>query len=133
MYSGVVHYGVVVAVSPDEVILRDGGKTSTLKLSNLQILGDDDMKRYKEAKYGVTSRDYSVVFPAEADEEMISGLLRAQCPYVMSVRVKDVYVGEKIGAGFKSVCFGVEILQDDVRVNEAGVRGFFTGIGGRLR
>ncbi|MBD3388129.1 MAG: prephenate dehydrogenase [Candidatus Altiarchaeales archaeon] len=133
MYSGVLHYGVVEAVSADEVVLLDGGKRNVLKLSNLQVLGDAEMFDYKLGKYGTTSRDYSVILAEGADETFISELIVEDNDRVSSVAVKDIYQGEKLGEGVKSVCFGVEFIQEDVKGTDMELKDFFTRIGGRLR
>jgi prephenate dehydrogenase len=133
MYSGAVHLGVVESVSAEEVVLRDGGSARTLKLSNLVILGDGERIDYKRVKYGTTLKDYSVVLSESADAEFISELLMLNGESIVSVKVKDVYKGEKIGSGFKSVCFSVELIQDDVKANDRGVLEFFRKIGGAIR
>ena len=133
MYSGTVHLGVVELVSAEEVVLRDGSSLRTLKLSNLVILDDGERLEYKRSKYGTTLKDYSVVLSDSADAEFISELLMLDSEPIVSVKVKDVYKGEKIGAGRKSVCFSVEMLQDDVKANDGGVLVFFSGIGGAIR
>ncbi len=133
MYSGVGHLGVVESVSPDEVVLNEGGKRKTLKLSNLVVLGDAEKFEFKKQKYGTASKDYSVVLDESADEGFVSQLIISEVDSVASVKVRDVYKGEKIGAGLKSVCFNVEVLRDDVKANEERVRDFLTKTFGRLR
>jgi len=114
MYSGVTHLGVVESVTPDEVVLNDGGKARTLKLSNLVVLGDGERVEYKKGKYGTTKKDYSVVLSESADEGFICGLIREHDENIVSACVKDVYKGGKIGGWLKSVCFSVEIIQEDL-------------------
>ncbi|MFH0863116.1 MAG: prephenate dehydrogenase [Candidatus Altiarchaeota archaeon] len=133
MYSGVVHFGVVESVSAEEVVLRDGGKSTALKLSNLIVLGDRERTAYKRQKYGTTMKDYSAVLSESADESFIAELLARNAEAVVGASVRDVYTGQKIGPGMKSVCFSVELIKDDVKANDARVAEFLRKIGGALR
>jgi prephenate dehydrogenase len=133
MYSGVVHMGVVESVTAEEVVLGDGGRQMTLKLSNLVLLGEREILAYKVQKYGTSTRDYSVVFSEPVDESLICDLLRKCSNSLVSISVKDVYRGGKIGLNNKSVCFKAEILANDVKAGEAEVVDFFRRIGGVLR
>jgi len=133
IYSGTKHYGVVVSVTADEVVLEDKGKKSTLKLSNLRILGAKELAAFKKEKFGVVSRDYSVVLNEEADENFIRELLREHDPNVDSVAVADVFRSDRLGAGKKSVLFKVQMINEDVKRTQARLAEFFKRIGGVLR
>jgi prephenate dehydrogenase len=130
IYSGTVHFGVVECVSADEVVLSDGGRKRKLKLSNLVILGGDDLIKYKAQKYGTVKRDYSFIFLDSADEKFIADVLLKKDADVVSAYVKDVFRGEKIGAGKKSVCFSVEYLNISLRERGDEIASFFSRIGG---
>jgi prephenate dehydrogenase len=133
IYSGAVHIGVVVHVSAEEVELSSGGRSSRLKLSNLQVMSREECSAQKRRKYGTVKRDFSVVLNESADDGFLCALLCEHCPCAVLAQVKDVFRGEKIGSGRKSVCFSVEMIQDDLKANEASVAEFFRGIGGSLR
>jgi len=133
IYSGKKHLGVVESVTPDEVSLSDGGRKFTLKLSNVRVLGDAERIEFMREKYSTVSRDYSVVFDERVSEEFVSSLLIEHDENLTGVIVKDVFKGEKIGAGRKSVCFGVEMINEGLRERDASVREFLEKIGGVLR
>lgn len=133
MYSGVTHTGIVESVSAEEVVLRDSGKSTTLKLSNLVLLPRAGLLEYKLSKYGMASKDYSVVVNEAADEGFICELLARCVDNVSSALVRDVFRSEKIGPGRKSVCFSVELVADDVKASDANVASFLRRIGGVLR
>lgn len=133
MYSGAVHMGIVESVTAEEVVLRDGGKSTTLKLSNLVVLSGAQRTEYRRLKYGTTSKDYSVVLNDSTDEKFVCELLKNYAECAVLASVKDVYRGEKIGAGKKSVCFSVELIKDDVKANDAVVLEFLRKIGGTPR
>ncbi|MFQ5815593.1 MAG: prephenate dehydrogenase, partial [Candidatus Hydrothermarchaeaceae archaeon] len=48
IYSGTVHMGVVKGVTPDKVsIINRSGKGVTLKLSNVELLGEEELRGWK--------------------------------------------------------------------------------------
>ena len=81
-------------------------------------------------------RDFSVVFNSAGnsiDEEFISGILKGHDENIISVEIKDVYTGPQIAKTEKSVCFGVELIDLNLREIEKKIIEFFKKIGGRLR
>ncbi len=133
IYSGKKHIGVVKSVDPDTVVLVEGGKESHLKISNLEVLGDEEKKKYKKEFFGTVERDFSVVLSEEADENFIVFLLKGFDANIADARVKDVYRGKQVGGGKKSVCFGVTVIDAGVKKTEEKVKALFSGIGGALR
>jgi len=133
IYSGKTHIGVVKSVNPETVVLEEGGKSSELKISNLQVLGDEERIECKKEFYGIVERDYSAVFDESVDEPFIVALLKGFDENIAEVSVKDVYRGKKIGEGKKSVCFKTCIIDSEIKKTEKRIGEFFKGIGGSLR
>lgn len=133
IYSGKIHYGIVKAVTSDTVVLELNGRTSELKISNLQVLGDVERIECKKKVYGIVSRDYSIVFDESVDELFIAKLLEGFDEDIVKVSVKDVYRGEKIGVGRKSICFNVELIDFNVGEVVARIEHFFKAVGGVRR
>jgi len=133
IYSGKMHLGIVKSVTPDEVVLEDNGKEFTLKLSNIQVLRNSERIKHKAERFGSTLRDFSIVFEEKADENFLSDLLAKINENILNVKVKDVYKGEKLGKGKKSVCFAVELINQDAKKTEKSITEFFEKIGGTLR
>jgi prephenate dehydrogenase len=133
IYSGKVHLGVVKSVTPDEVVLDDNGREYALKLSNIQVMRASERIAYKAGRFGLASRDFSVVLADKADEVFVSELLKRTDENILSVEVKDVYRGEKLGAGRKSVCFAAGVVNHDAKKTEKSIVEFFEKIGGTLR
>ncbi len=133
IYSGTTHYGIVESVSADEVVIVDGSKRQKLKLSNLRVLAPSERKKYRVEKYGTVKRDYSVLLPDTSDESFLRELLVGYDEGIVSADVKDVYTGDKIGSGKKSVCFSVELLQDELKETQDKVARLLKAIGGTLR
>lgn len=133
IYSGKKHLGVVKDVKPDDVVLSEGGKEFSLKLSNVRVLGWRDRLAFKREKYGEVSRDYSAVFSEGVSEEFMAKLLTEHDENIAGVSVKDVFRGPKVGDGKKSVCFGVSMINANLKDRDTAVREFIQKIGGVLR
>lgn len=133
IYSGTTHLGVVESVTADEVTLLDGAKKQKFKLSNLRILDDAEKKKFKIEKYQTAQRDYSLLFPDNLEEELVKRLLISYLPSIVAVEIKDVYKGDKIGADKKSICYGVEIIAENLNDTDQKIKTFFKGLGGMLR
>lgn len=133
IYSGKVHIGVVKSVTSDAVTLEESGKRNELKISNIEIIGNEQKTRYRKERYGTVKRDYSVVFDEAVDEKYVVGLLSAHDENVAGAAVKEVYRGKQVGAGKKSVCFALEIIDVHSKESEERIRRFFSGIGGSFR
>ncbi|MFH1788357.1 MAG: prephenate dehydrogenase [Candidatus Altiarchaeota archaeon] len=133
IYSGMRHVGVVEDVSPDEVVISEGGRRKSLKLSNIRVLGNAERIAFKKEKYGTVARDFSIVVNSCADESFIASILEEHDDGIVGVEVKDVYEGPQVGEGSKSVCFSVEFINSGVKESERGVSEFFEKIGGKRR
>ncbi|VVB54313.1 Ketol-acid reductoisomerase [uncultured archaeon] len=133
IYSGAVHLGTVESVTAHDLTLRDGDKTKTLKLSNLRLLPDGELKRLRAEKSGVAERNYSVLLPASCDEHYITELLIQSVDLAVSVKAKDVYTGPQVPDGKKSVFFTVNLIRDDVKEGDRKTLEFFRKIGGIIR
>lgn len=133
IYSGRIHLGVVKSVTPDEVVLDDNGKEFTLKISNIQIMRNSERIKHKAERFDKVSRDFSVLLNEKADENFISDLLTKINENILSIKVKDVYKGEKLGKERKSVCFTAEIINQDPKKTEKTILEFFEKIGGTIR
>ncbi len=133
IYSGKIHLGVVKSVTPDNVTLEESGREYALKLSNIQALSDEERIEYKSMKFGAVKRDFSVILDRGVDERFLSRLLEDFNEMILGVKVKDVYSGPQIEEDKKSVCFGVEIINHDIKNTENSIRKFLRDIGGRFR
>ncbi len=130
IYSGAVHAGMVEEVAPDKVVLKErSGKPKNLKLSNVELLSGEEMRRWKLAHMPVEKRDYSVIFPEAVDEETVRGALAKLSDAIVSCSVVETYRGKQVPEGKKSVTLRVEAIDFDF----ARVEELLTGLGGVLR
>ncbi|MBN2015115.1 MAG: prephenate dehydrogenase [Candidatus Altiarchaeota archaeon] len=133
IYSGQTHLGIVKSVTPEKVVLEDSGKEFNLKISNIQILGEEERIGYKKNRYGTIERDFSVILDKGVNEETVSTLLGNFDENILLVKIKDVYTGPQIEENKKSVCFGVEMMNYDVKEMEERINRFLTDLGGKPR
>jgi phenylalanyl-tRNA synthetase beta chain len=86
-------------------------------------------------------RDFSCVFPAAIPVGDVLAMVREITPEIEAATVFDVYTGEKIGQGMKSVAFRVKFQPEDRTLTDAEVNSIHTKIvnllenrfGGRIR
>jgi prephenate dehydrogenase len=129
MYSGNVHFGVLESLSPDFVIINENNKTVKLKLSNIEVLSSGELQTWKMSNLPLKNFDVSVVFPASSNPEIISHAINS-LEGVVTVEVKDVYQGNQIPEGKKSITFTYQVISTE---SKKIVEGLLTGFGGLIR
>ncbi|MEE9594159.1 MAG: prephenate dehydrogenase [Candidatus Hydrothermarchaeales archaeon] len=130
IYSGAVHIGVVKDVAPDEVSIENkSGKKVTLKLSNVELLSWQELRRWKSENLSMDKRDFSVLFPGEVDEETVRVVVKNMDHKIVSCSVLDTYAGKQIPEGKKSITIRVEAVDFDL----AKVEDLLKGLGGVIR
>ncbi|MBD3260939.1 MAG: prephenate dehydrogenase [Candidatus Altiarchaeales archaeon] len=132
IYTGTMHYGVIEYVDADRIVLSDNGVKRDLKIANIRLTSTIEKNAFRKNKYGLSSRDYSVLIPKHADEERIRQVV-GELFDVYSVCVKDVYMGDNIPSNMQSVCLNVKHFADTLDVVDTKVRGFFAQMGWNLR
>jgi len=132
IYSGAVHVGTVVEVTPDYATLETRGRHVRLKLSNVELLEEKFLQQWhlENLPRKSKSRDFSALFPREAEGGVIASLLERSIPGVVSARVIDVYEAEHLPEGKKSITFRVDVA-DPSAFEE--VTDTIQGLGARLR
>jgi prephenate dehydrogenase len=130
IYSGVIHVGKVKEVDPEKVVITtQAGTEVNLKLSNVELLNQVEVKKWKLENLPRMKRDFSVILPEEANEETVRKVVEASEEGIVSCSVIDVYRGEQIPKGKKSITLRVEAIEFDFHRVEA----LLQGIGGTLR
>lgn len=130
IYSGAVHVGRVKRIDADSVaLLTSSGKEIALKLSNIELLGGDFLREWKLKNLPRTRRDFSILLPENADEEIIKKIVEKCDERIVSCSVVDTYKGKQVPQGKKSITFKVEAFDFDFEKVEK----ILEGIGGTLR
>lgn len=132
IYSGAVHVGIVKNVTSEEVVLDTNRGELTLKLSNVELLGDEFLKKWKLKNLPKARRDFSVVYPEGMEEEPLCRLIESLDPRIVSCRVVDTYMGRQVPEGKKSITLRVEAI-DFAKEDYKKVEKTLLGLGGKLR
>jgi prephenate dehydrogenase len=129
IYSGKIHLGILEDITPDFITLNSRNTLIQLKISNIEILSQNELIQYKTENYPKKIFDVSVVLPKDSDPDIISNTLR-NLEDVVNVCVKDVYKGGQIESGMKSITFEYEVINPKARNS---VEKLLKGFGGILR
>lgn len=129
-YSGNVHIGKVINVDSDNVTILDlKNNTITLKISNVTIMSDDEIYQWKVDNLPIYNYDISVILPISCNEEVLLDMFSKIEP-IISVELKDVYVGKQIKDGFMSYTFSYSVFN---KSDKQVVEDYMLGIGGIIR
>jgi len=126
VYTGAVHIGVIKSASPREISIEERSKDVILKTENVQLMSDEEVKRYRLA-HGQRYRDFSAVFPPGVNPEIIVRVLSTVAE-VNSVNVIDHYAPQS------SYTFRVSTYVDgDIERLHRDVTELLVGIGCKIR
>ena len=129
IYSGKVHMGILEDLSPDFVTLSRNKKLTQLKISNIEILNPDQLRRFKNENCPKKSFDVSVVLPKGSDPGVIASTI-LNLDDVVDAQVKDVYQGSQIEPGMKSITLSYQVINPQARED---VERLLKGFGGVIR
>lgn len=129
MYSGKIHFGVLESLSPDFVVLNENNKTVKLKLSNIEVLSSGEVQAWKISNLPLKTFDVSVIVPVSSDPEIISSTINS-LDGVVTTDVKDVFHGQQIPNGKKSITFTYQVISSESRRK---VEDLLAGFGGIIR
>ncbi|MHC1756251.1 MAG: prephenate dehydrogenase [Methanosarcina sp.] len=151
IYSGKVHVGRVEKVGPNEIVLTKlvskgtaphiKNKFIKLKLENLRLLSESELREWRKENLKHSIRDISVLMPEGADPEVVLGAVNTN-KHLADCQISDVYnranetVHEKntsgtgkLGVTYRIIIFG-DCNADSV---EAEVTALLCGLGCRVR
>ncbi len=129
IYSGKIHMGKLEEISADFVNLIHNNKRIKLKISNIEILSSGELEEFKNDNSPRKSFDVSVVLPESADPELIVEVIRSFND-VVEAHIMDVYQGNQIDKGMKSITLRYEVINPHARNK---VETLLKGFGGIIR
>jgi prephenate dehydrogenase len=166
IYSGKIHVGKLEKVTPDEIVLTKlvskgtaphiKNKFIRLKLENLRLLSEAELREWRKENLGHSTRDISVLIPEGADPEVILGAINSNKD-LAACEISDIYkeresletesggtksggtksvetVKESKGMGRLAVTYRITIFGDcDTDSVEAEVTALLCGLGCRIR
>ncbi|AKB34648.1 Prephenate and/or arogenate dehydrogenase (unknown specificity) [Methanosarcina siciliae C2J] len=151
VYSGKIHVGTVEKVGPNEVILTKLASKGTaphiknkfikLKLENLRLLSESELREWRKENLVHSVRDISVLIPEGADPEIVLGAVKTN-KHLVACQISDIYSGTE-GTGSKNkiretgrlgVTYRITIFGDcHTGSVDAEVTALLCGLGCRVR
>ncbi len=132
IYSNVIHVGIVEKVTPRTLILMKGNRQVSLKMENIRLLSQGELRTWKNNNIEPHTRDISVLVPKGADPEAIMRVITCN-ESVISVNKIDMYCGVK-GTERTSVTYRVSITGDsDASRVSAEIIELLCGVGCKVR
>lgn len=129
IYSGRVHVGVLESVTPDYAMLRSGKRVMKFKISNIRVLSEEELRRWKVENLDLRVYDVSAVFSDSVDPEVIAHLIGLlEC--VVDVKIVDLYRGPQIPPDHFSLTLRVRVFDRECYEEILGV---LRGIGASIR
>jgi prephenate dehydrogenase len=109
IYSKEVHVGILKEVNPDFIILENRKSKFPLKLkiSNIEMLSNNELKKWKARNYPTKNYDVSCVFPKSCDVGIIQKTLES-LDNIIKIQLVDVYTGSQIDEDKVSITFKVK-------------------------
>jgi len=129
IYSGKIHVGNLEELSPDFVTLSKDNKKITLKLSNVEVLNDKEILRWKIRHRPKKTYDVSAIFPKNCNPELIADTI-GSLEDVVNASVVDIYAGDQIPSGKKSITIRYVVINTDARYQ---VENLLKGFGADIR
>ena len=129
IFSGKIHVGILEELSPDFLTLNKNDKKIKLKISNVEILSDNELYDWKVEKYPRKSFDISAVFPENCNPEVILDTIKG-LNNVVDAHLVDLYNGSQISPGNISVTIKYEVIDKEARFE---VENLLNGFGAAIR
>lgn len=150
-YSGKIHVGTLEKVGPDEITLTKlvskgtspaiKNKLIKLKLENLRLLSEQELREWRKENLEHSTRDVSVFIPEGADPGIILNAINTN-KQLAACEISDIYRGfnwietqkERKGMRRLGVTYRIIIFGDcDADSVEIGVTALLCGLGCRIR
>ena len=113
IYSDTIHVGKIKEIDLDFLYLEDEhGKVKKLKISNVEILSDDELYKWKINNQKIYKRDISAIFSRKSNPHIIKDTLK-RVENIIGVEIIDIYKGEPIKETQISYTFKILSLSED--------------------
>ncbi|MGZ7049931.1 MAG: prephenate dehydrogenase [Methanobacterium sp.] len=129
IYSDKIHIGILKELSPDFLVLDQNKKETSLKLSNVEVLSEYELNKWKRDNYPRKSYDISAMFPENSNPEVIVDTVKG-LDGVVDASLMDVYMGKQIDSGKISITISYELINPDTR---SAVETLLKGFGALIR
>ncbi|WP_422543682.1 prephenate dehydrogenase [Methanosarcina sp.] len=150
-YSGKIHVGTLEKVGPNEVVLTKlvskgtalqiKNKFIKLKLENLRLLSESELREWRKKDLEHSTRDISVLIPQGANPEIILNAINTN-KNLAACEISDIYRGSDLGETEKErrklkrlgVTYRITVFGDcDADSVETEVKALLYGLGCEIR
>lgn len=129
-FSNNVHVGIIKKVTAKEVILNSSHHNDiTLKITNIDILSEEELIKWKKDNLKLEYFDLSVLFPSRCSEEYLIKMFKNIEP-VIDAEIIDVYTGKQINDSLTSYTFHYSLFD---KKDKEYVEEYVENIGGNIR
>ena len=129
-FSNNIHVGILERVSSKNVTLKTCEHNEMdLKISNIDILTEDEVFEWKKNNLKLEDFDLSVMFPSKCREEYLIRMFKNIDP-VIDAKIIDIYKGKQIDDSYTSYTFHYSLFD---RKDKAYVEEYVESIGGTIR
>ncbi len=105
-----------------------------LALDRLEALPPRPTRHRPLPRFPGVSRDLAVVLPAGVPAAEVSRVIReTKSPWIRQVQLFDVYTGEQVGPGLRSLAYSILYQAEDRTLTDAEVNAVHAEVVGRLR
>lgn len=129
IYSGKVHIGILDKLTPDFLTLSKNKTSTRLKLSNVEVLNNEELLQWKLENYTKISYDISGIFPEGCNPDIIANTVN-NLEDVVDAEVMDIYQGNQIPHGHVSVTIRYSIINENA---STAVEKLLKGFGSQIR
>jgi len=125
-----VHIGKLKELNPDFLTLDTGKNEKRLKITNIRILDDDELFRWKLKNKSIKTHSISCIFPKTSDEEIIENTIKKSIDNIIDVEITDIYTGHQITDDSISMTFKIKSFD---KTTIMSVENLLKGFGGIIR
>jgi len=129
IYSGKIHVGTLESLDDKTVFLKTGTKVKSLRISNIEVLSNEDLYKWKIENLDKKTESISCIFPKNVHVETIEDTV-LNIDNIIDIKLTDAYNGPQIDDNSISLTFEVSALSKQDIEN---VKKLFTGFGGTIR
>ena len=130
IYSGKVHIGILDKLTPEFLVLtKNKNNFVYLKLSNVEVLNNEDLLQWKLENYPKKCYDVSEIFPEGCNPDIIADTIE-NLDNVVNAEVIDIYDGSQIPLGYISITFRYCVIDKNASIR---VEKLLNGFGSKLR
>lgn len=117
--------GYLATVSPlllDENKIRVPAAIAEIDFSTLNRKTSALTRTKSPSRFPIVQRDLALVMPAHQPTDQVSQLIKKEMgPQLIDLRIFDVFLGDKVGTGRKSVAFGLRLQDRNATLQDAWV------------